>query len=186
MSWDWQLFLNFFLSTSFFQNIFNSIPSFYPDFLPCESVLFYIHSFFKFHLARSLSTSLLLSFPLAPLTFHWCCCRKPHDVHVGLPWLSPCWSAAASPRFPVPWFAPNNKLPQPLIITTLPLRYLHHPRLSFDPNSPSSTSLAHDSLCCPFPLQLHRFALKLDWTLSLLLPSLLDTEVIIIIIIIII
>ena len=23
-------------------------------------------------------------------------------------------------------------------------------------NSPSSTSLAHDSLCCPFPLQLHR------------------------------
>ena len=102
MSWDWQLFLNFFLSTSFFQNIFNLISSFFLISCRVSRFFFYIHSFFKFHLARSLSTSLLLGFPLAPLTFHWCCCRKPHDVHVGLPWLSPCWSAAASPRFLFP------------------------------------------------------------------------------------
>ena len=106
--WEWNyelrlatlfkfLSLNLLFSEHFQFNFF-----LFPDFLPCESVLFYIHSFFKFHLARSLSTSLLLGFPLAPLTFHWCCCRKPHDVHVGLPWLSPCWSAASSPRFPVP------------------------------------------------------------------------------------
>ena len=54
--------------------------------------------FTYFHLDPRSSSTPSSMVALASLILHWCRCRKPHDVHVGLRLALPCWSAAPSSR----------------------------------------------------------------------------------------